>query len=119
MKAFGAVLLGLGLATAAEAMSVAEFLGRADALRAKGAMALFSGSEIKRLKDEVVGAVSGLRDERLAAERAGRTPAYCPPAKGGLSSTEMLDAFRALPSEQRARLSLRGHFRRKFPCGAG
>lgn len=120
MKHIAALVAGIALASASHAMTVADFLVRADALKAKGAMALFS-SDIRLLKNEVVGAAGQLRAERLAAVQAGRRPAYCPPAKGGgMNSDELLSAFRALPADQRARMQvkdgLRLHMARKHPC---
>jgi hypothetical protein len=104
----------------ADAMSVADFLAKADALKAKGAMALFS-SDLKVLKREAEAAGAQLRAERLAAQKAGRKPAYCPPGKGGqMSSDQMLAILRSVPPQDRARLhfkdALRAHFARTYPC---
>jgi hypothetical protein len=107
--------------TAASAMNVAAFLQKADALEKKGMMALFS-SDYKLLSKEVETASGQLRADRLAAQKAGRTPAYCPPAKGGgMQPKEMLALLRTIPVAQRARLELKDGLKavlgRKFPCG--
>jgi hypothetical protein len=106
--------------TAADAMNVAVFLDKAGALEKRGPLALFS-SDYKLLKREVQTASEQLRAERLAAQKAGRTPAYCPPAKGGgLTPSELLAQLRTIPAEQRARVDLKDGLRavlkRKYPC---
>jgi hypothetical protein len=103
-------------------MPVSTFLGKAEALQKKGPMALLS-KDIGRLKTEVEKGAKGLREERLAQEKAGRKPAYCPPENGGsINSTELLDHMRAIPAAQRDRVtvrdSLRGVLLRKYPCPA-
>jgi hypothetical protein len=107
--------------TAADAMNVAAFLEKAAVLEKKGMMALFS-SDYKILKDEVQTASTQLRSERLAAQKAGKKPAYCPPAKGGLSPQELLTQLRTIPVPQRARMDVKDGLRtvlaRKYPCPA-
>src|SRR5687768_7048868 len=104
---------------ALQAMNVAAFLHKADALEKKGMRAMFS-SDYRLLKNEVVTASAALRAERLAAERAGRHGTYCPPKKSGLTSREILASFRAIPAAQRQTVevkdALRGLLARKFPC---
>jgi hypothetical protein len=104
----------------AEAMPVSTFLQKADALQAKGMLALFA-SDYKLLKTEVTNASAQLRAERLAARAAGRRPAYCPPQdQGSLDSHELLAAFRTIPPAVAARTevkdALRALLARKFPC---
>jgi len=114
----GALLIALPL-SALQAMNVAAFLQKADALEKKGMMALFS-SDYRLLKSEVEAASATLRTERLAAERIHRHGAYCPPAQAGLKSDEILAYFRAIPAAQRPRMdvkvALRGLLARKYPC---
>lgn len=105
---------------ALHAMTVAVFLEKADALKSRGALALFS-SDLRLLKGEVQTAAAALRAERLAAERAGRRPAFCPPAAGGrFNSDEILRHFHAIAPAQRARMEVRDGLRsllvRKYPC---
>jgi hypothetical protein len=116
-----AALAALPLAPA-QAMDVAAFLHKADALEKKGMMALFS-SDYKLLKGEVEAASGQLRAERLAAEKAGRRPAYCPGrAAGGLNSNELLAHLRTIPAAQRPGVAmkdaLRDLYARKYPCPA-
>jgi hypothetical protein len=117
---FGAVFFAAVPLAAAQAMPVATFLQKADALQAKGMMALFS-SDYKLLKDEVTAASEQLGNERKAAKAAGRPQAYCPPEGGvKLGSKEILDTFRTIPAAQRARTDVKQGMRlllaRKFPC---
>jgi hypothetical protein len=113
-----AVLLTLPIG-AANAMDVATFLAKAGALEKKGMMALFS-SDYKALKGEVEAAGAQLRAERMAAQKGGRKPAYCPPAKSGLDSKELLAHFRAIPPQQRPGMQVKDGLRsllaRKYPC---
>ncbi|HEX8261651.1 MAG TPA: hypothetical protein VF547_02130 [Allosphingosinicella sp.] len=119
MKLLAALSLAVVPLGAAQAMDVASFLAKADALQKKGMMALMS-SDYKLLKNEIVTHSQTLRNERLAAQKAGRRPAYCPPAKSGLKSDEILAAFRSIPAAQRPRTdvkdALRALLARKFPC---
>lgn len=118
-KTIAAAMLIALPARAAQAMDVATFLQKAEALEKKGMAAMFS-SDMKLLKGEVEKASLSLRAERLAAQRAGRKTAYCPPAKSGLNSKELLAHFRTIPPAQRARISVRtgllGLLVRKYPC---
>jgi hypothetical protein len=120
-KLLAAALLTIVPCGAAQAMDVATFLAKADALQKKGMMALMS-SDYKLLKNEVVAQSQLLRAERLAAQRAGRKPAYCPAAKSDLTSGEILAAFRTVPAAQRPRIqvkdALRALLARKYPCRA-
>jgi hypothetical protein len=111
-----AVVVPIG---ALQAMTVSVFLEKADALQARGMMALFS-SEIGLLKGEVTTAGAALRAENEAARRAGRSPAFCAPEQVRMTSTELLAFFRSIPPPQRHRLEVRDAMRfymvRRFPC---
>jgi hypothetical protein len=115
----GACLIALPLA-GAQAMNVADFLGKADALQKKGMMALFSGGDIKALKAEIVGNGAALHKERMANKAAGRPQGYCPPEKSSLNSNEILAAFHTIPPAQRSSVqvkdALRALLTRKYPC---
>jgi hypothetical protein len=116
--AAAALLLALPLGAAA-AMDVATFIAKADALERKGVMAVFSG-DYKALKGEIEVSAAQLRAERLAAKKAGRPQAYCPPPKSDVTPREILAHFRAIPAAQRGRMQvkdgLRGLLARKYPC---
>jgi len=118
-KLLAAALLVLVPTGAAQAMDVATFLAKADALEKQGMMALMS-SDYKLLKSEIETQAAALRAERLAALRAGRKAAYCPPAEQSMTSGEILAAFRTIPAAQRRRLQVRDALRalmaRKYPC---
>jgi hypothetical protein len=118
-KLFAAVLLAALPLGAAQAMDVATFVAKADALEKKGVRALFS-SDYKLLKSEVQTAAAQLRAERVAASNANRPMAYCPTAKSGLTPKEILTHFRAMPPAQRGRTQVKDGLRtllgRKFPC---
>jgi hypothetical protein len=120
------IVLGAALCLApltaahAQTMTVATFLAKAEALKKKGAMAVFS-SDIGKLKAEVEGSGKQLRAERLAAQKSGGKPAFCPPpaGKGSVNSNELLAHFNAIPPAQRG-MSVKDGFagllRKKFPC---
>ncbi len=116
LAAASLAILPLG---AAQAMDVATFLVKADALEKKGMLALMS-SDYKLLTREIQTQGASLRAERLAAQKAGRKPAYCPPAKQSLTTREVLTAFRSIPAAQRPRVqvkdALRALMARKYPC---
>jgi hypothetical protein len=122
MKAVLAVALAAAPLTgaAAQAMPVAEFLNRADALQKKGPLALLSG-DVKRLKNEVTASGRQLRQEQKTAQAAGRKPATCMPDKASVNSVELLTHFRAIPPAQRGvsvKAAFAGLMRKKYPCPA-
>lgn len=122
MKSFVALALLIAAPTAAHAqnMTVADFMARADALKKKGPMALFSG-DIGKLKGEIQNSAKQLRTERLAAQKAGRKPLFCPPEKGSLNSDELMTHFQSIPPAQRGmnvKTGLAGLMRKKYPCPA-
>lgn len=108
------------VAMPAQAMSVAEFLAKVNALKAKGTMAMFS-SDIGLLKREVEGASAAYRGDLAAAAAAGKKPSSCPPPKGQakLSSNELIAAFEKIPAAQRG-ISVKSAFaammQQRFPC---
>ena len=116
-----AALLVIVPVSAVQAMTVAVFLQKADALKARGMAAMFS-SDIGLLKSEVRTAAEALRAEQQAAVRAGRPAAFCPPPAGraSVNSNELLAHFRSIPPAQRQRMevrdALRTFFARRYPC---
>ncbi|QIL03162.1 hypothetical protein G7078_10490 [Sphingomonas sinipercae] len=106
----------------AQSMRADIFLQKADALAAKGPLALLSG-DMGKLKAEMRGSAEQLRAERLAAVKAGQKPVYCPPAQqGNLGVSEILDHFRSIPVAERSRMTTKDAFKRlmmkKYPCPA-
>jgi hypothetical protein len=106
----------------AQTMPVSHFLEKAEALKKKGPLALFSG-DMKLLKAELQNSVVALRAENRAAKAAGRKPAFCPPeGKASLNSDEVLSHFQSFPAAQRPRMRVREATRslmaKKYPCPA-
>ena len=117
-----AAACALLVSTSAAAMPVSIFLQKADALRAKGPLALFSG-DIKLLMDQIKADSAQLRAERLAAKAANQKPAFCPPDSGvKLSDKDIMGAMQAVPVPQRPHIqtkdAMRGYMARRFPCPA-
>lgn len=108
------------VAVPAQAMSVAEFLAKVNALKAKGAMAMFS-PDIGLLKQEIEGASVAYRSDLAAAAAAGKRPGSCPPPKGTvkMGSNELIAEFEKIPPAQRS-VSVKDAFAammaRRFPC---
>jgi hypothetical protein len=119
----GAVLAISAAPAVAQSMPLPTFLAKADSLKKKGPLALFSG-DLKLLKKEMQESAKLLRAERLAGAKAGKKPAYCPPEKGGgaLEADEILSHLNTIPAAQRARMTTKDGFRsllvKKFPCQA-
>ena len=101
------------------AMSVATFLAKADALRAKGPFALMSG-DYKLLKAEVTGAAQAYR-ARLKGEQAAGRPSSCPPARAPFNSDDVMAQMRSYPAASRPHTSVATAvadlFLARYPCG--
>lgn len=113
-----ALLIAAPAMAATGEMSVATFLSKADALKAKGLMALGS-PDIKLLRDE--GQAAGMAyGARLQQERAVGRPSSCPPKGARPSSNEVLSHLRTYPSEKRAGLTMKAamadYFIKTYPC---
>jgi hypothetical protein len=113
---FAACVCAMPTPAAAQNMPVSSFLAKADALAAKGMMAMFS-SDVTALKDEIKAASTAYR-----ASPASRAPRSCPPVPGQakVSSDEIIAAFRAMPLAQRTTTSVKSAFTdfmvRRYPC---
>jgi hypothetical protein len=111
----------LSAVPASAEMSVATFLTKADALKAKGMMALMS-SDIGLLKKEVQSAGVAYRSQIDSDKAAKRPPHSCPPPKGTvkMGSEELIGHFRGIPAAQRPNVSVKtafyGMMKKKFPC---
>jgi len=122
MKKYLAALAILALPAALYAapgdMNVATFLAKADALEAKGPMALFS-SDIGVLKAEGQAAGEAYRN-RLSAERAAGRPSSCPPKGTKVNSDELLAFLRTYPATVRPKVPMKqaigDYFIKKYPC---
>ena len=117
----GAVLLAVPASAIAQNMNADEFHRRAIALQKKGGRALLAMGEIRALTKEARGAGETVRAHRIAAEKAGQTPRYCPP-KGAprMGSEEFLKRLSAIPQEDRGKINMLEAMNRilavKFPC---
>lgn len=117
----GAVLLAVPASTIAQNMNADEFHRRAIALQKKGSRALLAIGEIRALTKEARGAGETVRAHRIAAEKVGQTPRYCPP-KGSprMGTEEFLKRLTAIPQEERAKINMLEAMNRilavKFPC---
>lgn len=120
------MLLALGSiasAAAAQSMPLQNFVQRGTALEKKGPLAVFSMGEIRVLQDEMKAAAAALRAERLAAEKAGRKPPYCPPKDQkslAMKPQQVLAELRAIPAAQARTMTTTDGFRhilaRRYPC---
>jgi hypothetical protein len=121
LQALGlALFLSLAATSAAEAMTVREFLSIADRLPQNATAAL--RPEGRRLISEVSTAVHAVKNAQFADERAGRRPAYCIPPRGtGITPEGLLARFRALPAARRGisvEQAIREWMTERWPCGA-
>lgn len=102
------------------AMSIATFLAKADALRAKGPFALMS-ADYKLLKAEVTGAAQAYR-ARLKGEQAAGRPSSCPPPRAPFNSDDVMAQMRSYPVAARGQTSVATAvaelFHARYPCGA-
>lgn len=114
----GAALLCAALP--AEAMTVAEFLAKANALKARGIFAMGS-PDIKLLQDEMAGIRAAYRADLARQAAAHQPPHSCPPPVGQtkMSSAQFVTELERIPVAQRG-MSMRTAFyammRRLYPC---
>lgn len=116
--ALSAMLLATPALAAGGDMSVATFLSKADALKAKGLMALGS-SDMGLLKKEGQDAGAAYR-LRLDAERKAGKPSSCPPKGTRVNSDELIAHLRTYPEAVRPRIAMKtaiaDYFIKKYPC---
>lgn len=117
----GAALVAV-VPQAAQAMTVAEFLAKTNALKAKGFLAIGS-SDIALLKNEVDTVSAAYRADLERQKRAGRPPHSCPPPRGqtSMKSSEFIAELERIPVAQRG-MSMKAAFyammKRRYPCRA-
>lgn len=112
-------LLALAMpAQAAGDMMAATFLAKAEALLAKGPMALFS-SDVGLLKREAAAARSAYLGQ-LRAERVRGAPSSCPPDRVDISQSMMMAQLRSYTPAQRTATPMRtvmaDLYKRNWPC---
>lgn len=117
-----AALAALSAPAAAQYMNAEEFHRRAMALHQKGSRALLAMGEIRALTKEVRTAGEAIRARRIAAQKAGEKPRYCPP-KGTskrMGTEEFLQRLSAIPQAERRKIDLAEAMNRmlaaKHPC---
>src|SRR5687768_18170890 len=114
------MLAALPVAALAQTMNAETFHKRAQALKKKGAMAVFSRGEIKALTSEGQAAAKKAREQRLATLRAGGKPRSCPPEGSRMGSDEFMTRLAAIPQAERAQIDMTEATIRilasKYPC---
>lgn len=107
----------------ASAMTVSEFLAKADALKAKGLLAIGS-PDIALLRQEIATASDAYRAGLAKEVAAGKKPSSCPPPKGTakIGSDDIINEFRSLPAAKRKRTvnaAFAAFMTKRYPCKAG
>ena len=123
MKVTIAIAIVLAVAAGpalAQSMNAETFHQRAQALKKKGAMAIFSRGEINALTAEGQAAAQRAREQRLAIIKAGGKPRSCPPEGSKMGSDEFMSRLAAIPQSERARMDMTEATIRilavKYPC---
>jgi hypothetical protein len=117
---FAAVAASLIIPSAAQAMSVAQFLAKAKALQAQGALAVLS-PDAELLKREVALIRAAYTADLRAARAAGKTPHSCPPTTGKpkLTPRQMLAELEKIPPAKRSmsmKAAVYAYMKREYPC---
>jgi hypothetical protein len=107
-------------AIAAPPGSAQNFLDRAHRLKSKGPLAFFD-SDYGRLKAEATQVGQSIGDDRIAAQKVGKQVLYCSPnPRAQLGSFEFIDGLDAIPSAERAHMTLKDAMirvlQKKYPC---
>ena len=114
------LLLAVPVAASAQAMNAEYFHQRSLALKAKGAAAVFSMGEVKKLIGEAQRAGQAARERRLAEVAAGKPARACPPEKASMDSNEFMRRLGAIPAAERQRIDMTEAMTRitiaRFPC---
>lgn len=100
-------------------MTVATFLSKADALAAKGPLAVFS-PDLSLLKNEVMYAGQTYRHQLKADVAEGRPASSCPPAHAPFTSDDVIAQMKTYPVGVRQHVtvvtSVADLFRKRYPC---
>ena len=117
-----ALVVGLAatlFATAAQAMTVQEFLTTASRIPQNPTAML--RSDTRRLIREFEGAVRTVRAEQVAARQAGRKPPTCMPERVSFSPDAILGRFNSIPASRRnisVTQAMREWMAERHPCPA-
>ncbi|MDP5279442.1 hypothetical protein Q9Q95_10955 [Sphingomonas sp. DG1-23] len=117
---FAAVAASLIVPGTAQAMTVAQFLAKAKALQAQGALAVLS-PDAELIKREVASIRAAYTADLRAARAAGKTPHSCPPATGKpkLTPRQMLAELEKIPPAKRSmsmKAAVYAYMKRTYPC---
>lgn len=112
----------IALPTTAQAMTVAQFLVKAHALKAKGPLAIFS-SDLGPVREEIKAVATSYRADLRADKAAGRPPHSCPPPEGSeaakIKPASFLTDLERIPVSQRS-MSMKTAFyqimKHRWPC---
>lgn len=114
-----AIIAGFSaLAAPASAMTVNEFLPKAEKLMNSGVGAMFSKHR-KTISTEMKKVTTGYRADIKAAKKAGKQTSSCPPKKASLNGKEFLAYLKAVPIDKRniqVRKAFDGFMAKKYPC---
>ncbi|GAB5486683.1 MAG: hypothetical protein Pars2KO_02530 [Parasphingorhabdus sp.] len=106
------------LASPATAMTVSDFLPKAEKLMSASMGAMFSKHR-KPVAAEMAKVTSGYRADIEAAQRAGRKSSSCPPKKGSVNGKEFLTYLQSIPTAKRnlqVKVAFHGFMAKKYPC---
>lgn len=122
MRTVGLFLCAALIASPAMAsgdMSVATFLAKADALKAKGLGALGS-PDIKLLRKEAEAGGAIYRARLQSDKAAGKPPHSCPPKKASTNSDQFLSHLRSYPAATRPKTTITTAvfdlMKKRYPC---
>lgn len=113
-----AVCLAAGAATAQSAMTLNDFVTRANRIPLNPTAML--RPDAHRLKGEVERAFRTVGNEIDTARTAGRTPPACPPERINLDVRQMLAFLNGIPEARRQRMTvtdgIRSWMGSRYPC---
>ena len=126
MKTFSLLAASLLLAASPAAaqprgLSVADFLGKAQALMMGGGRVSADNPDIAVLREEVMAAGKAVRAQQAADLAAGRPATYCIPTSAGVSPPEIIQHLMKIPAAQRSlpfRQAFADYAKAKYPCPA-
>lgn len=121
MNQFSKVVIAtslFSLASPATAMTVREFLPKAEKLMNAGVGAMFSKHR-KPITVEMKKVTTGYRADIKAAKKAGKKSTSCPPKKASLKGKEFLSYLQNIPVAKRnmqVKTAFHGFMAKKYPC---
>jgi hypothetical protein len=104
-----------------QGLSVADFLGKAQALMMAGGQVSADNPDLVVLRDEVQAAGKAVRAQQAADLAAGRPATYCLPTDAKTTPPEIIQHLMKIPAAQRGipfRQAFGDYARAKYPCPA-